>query len=193
MLHVASVCTPCCVLLKVVVQSLKPVKSLAQCWELLRPLARSFTDNRKDIKMLKPLAAFTWVLDIKPRANGHKIVGCYMLAPFCTPCYMLLGVVAQSFKPVNLLATRKRTLQLSTMLRPFPWGFMESFVCSRGVQTIDDCCLFVQQSYHHLLPRDQKHEQQNEDPSCACLISVEQSLSRWWSRLHVEHRCSTAV
>ena len=83
----------CCMLLRK-----KPVKRLAQCWELLRPIARSFTDHRNDVKMLIPLAAFTWVLDIKPRANGHKIVGCYMLPPFAHPvtrCCVLLGVVAQ--------------------------------------------------------------------------------------------------
>ena len=46
MLHVASVCTPCGMLLRVVAQSLKPVKRLAtfkgtvqQCWELLHPFA----------------------------------------------------------------------------------------------------------------------------------------------------------
>ena len=38
---------------------LKPVKRLAQHWELLRPIARSFTDHRNDVKMLIPLAAFT--------------------------------------------------------------------------------------------------------------------------------------
>ena len=36
---------------------------------------------------------------------------------------MLLGVVAQSLKPVKLLATCKRTQQLPTMLRPFARGF----------------------------------------------------------------------
>ena len=30
-LHVASICTPCCMLLGIVVQSLKPVKLLATC------------------------------------------------------------------------------------------------------------------------------------------------------------------
>ena len=111
-LHVASVCKPYCTLLHAIAQSLKPDKRLAQCWELLRPLARSLTDHRNDVKMLKPLAAFTWVLDIKSRANGHKIVGCYMLPPFAHPvacCCVLLGVVAQSLKPVKLLAACKRT------------------------------------------------------------------------------------
>jgi len=49
MLDVASVCTPCCMLLDVVAQSLKPVKLLTpckwtlHCWELLPPFARSLT------------------------------------------------------------------------------------------------------------------------------------------------------
>ena len=50
---------------------------------------------------------------------------CWMLhvASVCTPCCVLLGVVAQSLKPVKLLATCKRTQQLPTMLRPFARGF----------------------------------------------------------------------
>ena len=42
-----------------------------------------------------------------------------MLRPFVHPvacCWMLLRVVAQSLKPVKLLATYKRTQQLPTML-----------------------------------------------------------------------------
>ena len=55
LVHVASVCPPCCMLLGVVTQSLKPVKLSTTCkrtqqvrtlsgqqsWELLRPFARS--------------------------------------------------------------------------------------------------------------------------------------------------------
>ena len=51
---------------------------------------------------------------IKQRANGRNIVGCYMLRPFAHPvacCWMLLRVVAQSLKPVNLF-----TQQLPTFL-----------------------------------------------------------------------------
>ena len=128
----------CCVLLGVVAQSMKPDKRLAQCWELLRPLARSFTDHRNDVKMLKLLDAFTWVLDIKPRAKGHSIIGLFMLPPFAHPvacCCGLLGVVPQSLKPVKLLAACKRTQQLPTltMLHPFAGGFMKSFVWSTRV------------------------------------------------------------
>ena len=49
-----------------------------------------------------------------------NFVGCYMLRPFVHPVacrWMLLRVVAQSLKPVKLLATYKRTQQLPmTML-----------------------------------------------------------------------------
>ena len=47
---------------------------------------------------------------LKPRANGRNIVGCYMVRPFCTPCCMLLDVVAcccakfetgQTFQPTT--------------------------------------------------------------------------------------------
>ena len=47
---------------------------------------------------------------LNPGANGRNIVGCYMLRLSAHPvacCCVLLGVVAQSFKPVKLLATCK--------------------------------------------------------------------------------------
>ena len=42
---------------------------------------------------------------LNPCANRQTIVGCLMLhvTSVCTPCCMLLGVVAQSLKPVKLL------------------------------------------------------------------------------------------
>ena len=57
---------------------------------------------------------------VKPRANGRNMVECYTLRPFPLPvacCFVLLGVIAQSLKPVKLLAVCKRTQQLPTMLR----------------------------------------------------------------------------
>ena len=62
---------------------------------------------------------------IKPRASGRNIVGqqlptffgCYTLRPLAHPaacCCVLLGVVAQSLKPIKLLATCKQTQQLPT-------------------------------------------------------------------------------
>ena len=62
---------------------------------------------------------------IKPRASGRNIVGQqlptffgrYTLRPFAHPaacCCVLLGVVAQSLKPIKFLATCKHTQQLPT-------------------------------------------------------------------------------
>ena len=85
---VAFVCTP----LPTRTQRL-PTLLRQQCWELLRPFARS----------------------VKPRANGRNIVGCYMLHPFVHPvasCWMLLRVVAQSLKPVKLLSQQLPTFPL---------------------------------------------------------------------------------
>ena len=53
---------------------------------------------------------------VKPRVSGRNVVGCYFLRPFAHPisCFCgLLGVVAQSFKPVKLLATCKQLPILS--------------------------------------------------------------------------------
>ena len=54
--------------------------------------------------------------DARLLANNSQ--HCWMLhvASFCSPCCMLLGVVAQSLKPVKLLAMCKRTQQLPTLL-----------------------------------------------------------------------------
>ena len=59
-----------------------------------------------------------------------NIVGCYMLHSFAPPSPLLhvfcvsLGVVAQSLKPIKLLATRKQTQQLPAMLRTIARGLM---------------------------------------------------------------------
>ena len=86
MLHIASVCTPCCMLLRVVgsccvllgvvAQSLKPpVKLLApwkgtqDCWELLRPLSRTIVA----LSVLK-----NWVFyrtDYGVKVNSHYWFG----------------------------------------------------------------------------------------------------------------------
>ena len=45
--------------------------------------------------------------DLNIRVNTPNIVGCYMLRPFAHPaacCWVLLGVVAQSLKPVKRLS-----------------------------------------------------------------------------------------
>ena len=58
------------------------------------------------------------VSTVMPLENRRNIVGCYMLRPVAHPvacCWVLLGVVAQTLKPVKLLATCKRT-QLPTFV-----------------------------------------------------------------------------
>ena len=59
-----------------------------------------------------------------------NIFGCYMLRPFAHPvacCCVLLGVVAQSLKPVKRLATCKRTQQLTTLLGQQCWELLRPF------------------------------------------------------------------
>ena len=54
-------------------------------------------------------------VNVKPRANGRNIVGCYMLRLFAHPvacCWMLLRVVAQSLKPVKLFSQQLPTFLL---------------------------------------------------------------------------------
>ena len=62
---------------------------------------------------------------IKPRANGRNIVGqqpptllagLHTLLHIAACCYVSLGVIARSLKPVKLLATCKPTLQFPTLL-----------------------------------------------------------------------------
>ena len=62
------------------------------------------------------------VLYSSVHVNGRKVVGYYMLRPFAhsVACFCVsLAVVAQTLKPVKLLATRKRTHQLPTILIVF--------------------------------------------------------------------------
>ena len=70
-------------------------------------------------------------------ANNSQL--CWMLhvAFVCTPCCVLLGVVAQSLKPVKLLVTCKRTQQPPTMLRPFARGFR---LRANGRNNSQHCC-----------------------------------------------------
>ena len=56
------------------------------------------------------------------------VFGCYMLRPFAHPiacCWVLLGVIAQSLKPVKLSATCKRTQQLPALLGQQYWKLLK--------------------------------------------------------------------
>ena len=67
---------------------------------------------------------FLWKWNIKPRTNGHNIVGCYILRSFAQPvacCWVLLGVVAQSLEPTtpNISVVSCSPKRCATMLDPF--------------------------------------------------------------------------
>ena len=76
------------------------------------------------------------IMYLNPHENGLNIVGQQLPTVLDVTCcvrlhtllhdVVCLGVVAQSLKPIKLLATCKRTQQLPTMLRPFARGFMVS-------------------------------------------------------------------
>ena len=81
MLHVGSVCTPCCILLDVVVFCCAKFET-----------CQTFSTLQTGATLL---------------ANKPDVVESYMLRPFAHPvafCWMSLPVFAQSLKPVKLLA-----------------------------------------------------------------------------------------
>ena len=85
MLHIGSVCTPCCIFLDIVVFCCANFET-----------CQTFSTLQTGATLL---------------ANKSNVVGCYMMRPFAHPlafCWMLLPVVAQSLKPVKLLAPCKR-------------------------------------------------------------------------------------
>ena len=51
-------------------------------------------------------------MDARLLANNSQHCWMLQVPSVCTPCCVLSGVVAQSLKPVKLLATCKRTQQL---------------------------------------------------------------------------------
>ena len=66
-----------------------------------------------------------------------------MLRPFAHPvecCCVLLGVVAQSLKPVKRLARRKQTQQLSRLLGQQCWELLRPFAHRLRVHTSFSAC-----------------------------------------------------
>ena len=123
MLHVASVCTPCCMLLRVVAQSLKPVKLFSQ----QLPTFLLFHDRRS-------VAQQCWIRlhsssNIVGATHAHytwftKTYGLY-------PSYdalqvpTLLGVVSSVCTPLPT-----HTQQLPTLLAQQCWEFLHPFARS---------------------------------------------------------------
>ena len=111
MLHVASVCTPCCMLLRVVAQSFKPVKSFSQ---YLPPLF--FLDHRS-------VAQQFWIR-LHSSSNifwGHGLDPSHAALQVQT----LLGVVASVCTPLPT-----RTQQLPALLAYQCWELLRSFARS---------------------------------------------------------------
>ena len=111
MLRVASVCTPCCMLLRVVAQSFKPVKSFSQ---YLPPLL--ILDHRS-------VAQQFWIR-LHSSSNifwGHGLDPSHAALQVQT----LLGVVASVCTPLPT-----RTQQLPTLLAQQCWELLRPFARS---------------------------------------------------------------
>ena len=96
--------------------------ALLLMWDWVNYLPQLTTEEPAELKglcTLSPMQTGSTLL-----ANNPKLCWMLRVVPVCTPCCLLLRVVAQSLKPIKLFATCKRTQQLPTMLRPFARGFM---------------------------------------------------------------------
>ena len=123
MLHVASVCTPCCMLLDVVAQSLKPVKLFSQ----QLPTFLLFRDRRS-------VAQHCWIRlhsssNIVGATHAHYawFTKTYGLYPSHDALQVptLLGVVASVCTPLPT-----RTQQLPTLLAQQSWELLRPFARS---------------------------------------------------------------
>ena len=123
MLHVASVCTPCCMLLRVVAQSLKPVKLFSQ----QLPTFLLFRDRRSVTQQC-------WIRlhsssNIVGASHAHYawFTKTYRLYPFHDALQVptLLGVVASVCRPLP-----RRTQQLPTLLAQQCWELLRPFARS---------------------------------------------------------------
>ena len=83
---------------------------------------------------LKMTAAFFFFKNVKPSCKRTQRCWILNVASVCTPCWVLLRVVAQSLKPIGLLATCKRTQQLPTSLGQKCWELLRPFAhyCQHG-------------------------------------------------------------
>ena len=120
MLHVASVCTPCCMLLRVVAQSLKPVKLFSQ----QLPTFLLFRDHRR-------VAQQCW---IRLHSSSNIVGATHAHYAWITKTYglysshdalqvpNLLGVVASVCTPLPT-----RTQQLPTLLAQQCWELLRPF------------------------------------------------------------------
>ena len=118
MLHVASVCTPCCMLLDVVAQSLKPVKLFSQ----QLPTFLLFRDRRS-------VAQQCWIR----LHSSSNIVGVTQAHYAWIYLQRLMGCIFShdALQVPNLLPTRMQ--QLPTLLAQQCWELFRPFARSLGV------------------------------------------------------------
>ena len=74
------------------------------------------------VRFLYRFGSWAWML--LARAEVFRACDCYPLLSICTPCCVLVRVVAQSLKSVKLLATSKRTQQLPKLLGQQCWELL---------------------------------------------------------------------
>ena len=123
MLHVAFVCTPCCMLLRVVAQSLKPVKLFSQ----QLPTFLLFCDRRSVAQQCwirfhgssnivgATHADYAWITKTYGLYSSHDAL----------QVHYLLGVVASVCRPLPT-----RTQQLPTLLAQQCWDLLRPFARS---------------------------------------------------------------
>ena len=123
MLHVASVCTPCCMLLDVVAQSLKPVKLFSQ----QLPTFLLFRDRRSVAQQC--LIRLHSSSNIVRATHAHYawFTKSYRLYPshYALRVPTLLGVVSSVCTPLPT-----RTQQLPTLLAQQCWELLRPFARS---------------------------------------------------------------
>ena len=129
--------------------TLEPAACCTPCWTLLR---NKFIGRQHQIShgpflsrsfLCKKLSPVKTVATLLPMNNSKK---CCMLpvAFVCTPVCMLLGVIAQSLKPVSFplstAAPKIVTQQLPTLLARQYWELLSPFV--RSLMRFSQTCVF---------------------------------------------------
>ena len=151
MLHVVSVCTPCCMLLRIVrsLQSLNPVKLLAKCKQtqqaptmlgvVARPFARSLTlfgTASICIHLHKPANTYATTPNNHCCPTTPNIVRCYLLRPFAHPvaccCTKFETDQTSSFVQTDATTPINVGSCWPTMFRPFARGFRHKTIQTKA-------------------------------------------------------------
>ena len=77
---------------------------------------------------------------LKPRANGHNIVGCYMLRPFAHPVACCCVLFSLRGRRLEVVGTRKNARARETRLRPFSLSPTTSKRLLHRLRIAGSCC-----------------------------------------------------